>query len=555
MKKTAKRLLALAMLASVTAAFGGFGLTPWGQAVRLQVGPFLVNYPVTALVVVFALSYLFGRFFCETMCPLGICQSIVHKIFHPRSSVRRVCTRLPETKAQRLVRWSIFAVFVILIACGYGGLAYLVEPYALYGKALTLFVPGVILFALVLILAAIGKGRLWCNWICPFGTFMNLPGRLAWVRHEIGEGCGECRACWAAAKTDAAPSNAEASGLTRRETLKGLAVLAVSEKLVDGGFASVTEPQAPTRVRPVLPPGAVAAHLFARTCVGCGLCAANCPEKIIKMSTNWKRFGQVELDFRTAYCVMGCNGRCGTVCPTGAIRPLARFVPRKDIHMGLAVWQREKCLRSTAQETCTACARKCPVKAIHFTEGFPVVDERACIGCGACEHVCPARPEPAIVVHGYAEPRIVTPRAPESDRELREVMRAEIAAGASIVVARGGVIVARATGKGLEPIFKMLDEGALKGSLVMDRVIGRAAAAVAIVGGAEIVAANVMSREAIELLTLHGVAAEPETAPVSEILNQTRTGKCPLEMRVETMTDPEEMVRTLRATIKGMNGN
>jgi NAD-dependent dihydropyrimidine dehydrogenase PreA subunit len=31
---------------------------------------------------------------------------------------------------------------------------------------------------------------------------------------------------------------------------------------------------------------------------------------------------------------------------------------------------------------------------------IPVVDEERCIGCGACEHLCPARPVPAIHVEG-----------------------------------------------------------------------------------------------------------------------------------------------------------
>ncbi len=64
---------------------------------------------------------------------------------------------------------------------------------------------------------------------------------------------------------------------------------------------------------------------------------------------------------------------------------------------------------------CKGCVRKCPVQAIHLVKGFPVVDRDACIGCGACEHVCPARPQPAIAVKGYEVQRIVTPMA-ETDR-------------------------------------------------------------------------------------------------------------------------------------------
>ncbi|MBR6735063.1 MAG: 4Fe-4S binding protein [Kiritimatiellae bacterium] len=36
-------------------------------------------------------------------------------------------------------------------------------------------VPGVVLFAVVVALAAIGKGRLWCNWVCPAGAIEVIP--------------------------------------------------------------------------------------------------------------------------------------------------------------------------------------------------------------------------------------------------------------------------------------------------------------------------------------------------------------------------------------------
>ena len=52
-------------------------------------------------------------------------------------------------------------------------------------------------------------------------------------------------------------------------------------------------------------------------------------------------------------------------------------------------------------QDCYKCVRHCPVKAItHDKAGCPVVDEAKCIGCGACEFFCPARPATAMQVEG-----------------------------------------------------------------------------------------------------------------------------------------------------------
>jgi NAD-dependent dihydropyrimidine dehydrogenase PreA subunit len=56
-----------------------------------------------------------------------------------------------------------------------------------------------------------------------------------------------------------------------------------------------------------------------------------------------------------------------------------------------------------------SCERRCPTEAILLTARdpgdpkslkVPVIDNDLCIGCGACEHYCPARPLGAIHVEG-----------------------------------------------------------------------------------------------------------------------------------------------------------
>ena len=280
-------------------------------------------------------TLLLGRFFCEAICPLGIVQSFVNWIFHPKTHVRRVCTRLPETKTQRIVRWSIVGACVALGVCGCMGPATMIVPISVFGKAVALWWPGVAVFAVVVILATIGDGRWWCNWVCPYGTVFNLLAKLTPCKNKVGKGCQHCRKCFGAGKEKCGNmevckcenggmvecENGESAEITRRETLKGVAVLAVADKLTDGGFAEVSLPGVPDRGTSVLPPGAGDRETFYRKCVSCQLCIANCPGKCLVQSTDLKTFGQPVMDFRYGYCLGSCV-KCGEICPELAIRKL-----------------------------------------------------------------------------------------------------------------------------------------------------------------------------------------------------------------------------------------
>lgn len=543
MKKVLKIAVAILMLASVTAAF--FGVPYAALACKIQPG---VSW---AFLAVLLLTPTFGRLFCECLCPLGILQTVVNRIFHPKHHVRRVCTRLPETPVQRVVRWIVLAVCVGLAAAGLGALAWFITPYALYGKALMLCVPAIVTVAVVLGLSVFGKGRIWCNWICPVGTLFNLLSKKAVCCHKVGPGCSHCRACFPSSPTQT-PNNPNTEGLTRRETLQGVGVLAAVsavEKTTDGGYAPVSLPGVPERPATVLPPGASVREVFNRTCVACGLCIANCPEKCLKPSTKLSTFGQPEMDFRYGHCRVGCT-KCGEVCPTIAIHRLTKE-EKRNTHMGHAIWKKVLCIRTTDKVECTACVKKCPVKAIHLVEGFPFIDKTACIGCGACEHVCPSRPLPAIFVKGFDKQRIVC-RMSEADL-IAEMRSRVVDQGQSSVSALNGVIVGIEAGKGLEPLFRLLEGGKLKGALVVDKVIGRAAAAILVAGGAKKVHALLMSEEAKTFLTAKGLEATTEKL-VPKILNRDLSAGCPMESAVEKLEDPEAMVKALREKIASLKG-
>jgi formate hydrogenlyase subunit 6/NADH:ubiquinone oxidoreductase subunit I len=96
------------------------------------------------------------------------------------------------------------------------------------------------------------------------------------------------------------------------------------------------------------------------------------------------------------------------VCPTDAIRPIT-VEDKSSTQIGRAVWIKENCVVLTDNVSCGNCARRCPSGAIIMValdrekpDGpqIPAIDTEKCIGCGACENLCPARPFSAIYVEG-----------------------------------------------------------------------------------------------------------------------------------------------------------
>ena len=161
------------------------------------------------------------------------------------------------------------------------------------------------------------------------------------------------------------------------------------------------------KVAPV-PVGAGSAIGFRRRCVGCMKCISACPSGILRPSSRGGSFGRPALDFRFGWCRLECNF-CADACPAGAIRRELLPDDKKGQHTNVAVWHEERCLAASGKDRCNACARHCPVGAISHVQRLdapadapkvPQIDAEKCIGCGACEHFCPARPKAAVTVEG-----------------------------------------------------------------------------------------------------------------------------------------------------------
>lgn len=339
------------------------------------------------------------------------------------------------------------------------------DSYAFYEtevwlKSLPTFLIVAVTFV-VLIILAWRNGRTYCNTVCPVGTVLGFFSRFSLFRPVIdAEKCKNCslcsRGCKAACidyknhridysrcvacmdcidtckhdalrleyrwkKTNKTATDKPAQTVTseqidtaRRSFLSATAVLAATsvvkaqEKKVDGGLAVIEDKKIPVRATPIVPPGAWSARHFARHCTACQLCVSACPNNVLRPSTEPARLMQPEMSYERGYCRPECT-RCSDVCPAGAICPIT-IEEKSSARIGHAVWIRKNCIPLTDGVECGNCARHCPSGAILMVPSdsedpnsvrIPVVNAEWCIGCGACENLCPARPFSAIYVEGH----------------------------------------------------------------------------------------------------------------------------------------------------------
>jgi ferredoxin len=181
----------------------------------------------------------------------------------------------------------------------------------------------------------------------------------------------------------------------------------------DGGLAPLEDKKAPARVNTIIPPGSDNYRNFSNRCTGCQQCVSACPNQVLRPSSEIENFMQPYMSFERGYCRPECV-KCSQVCPSGAIRPIT-LAEKSATQIGIAVWHSELCVVNTDDVSCDLCARKCPTAAITMvslnsdasSRNIPMIDTNRCIGCGACEQLCPSRPYSAIYIEGIDRHRIV----------------------------------------------------------------------------------------------------------------------------------------------------
>ena len=445
--------MAIIMILVITLLFVGvgYGVHQWvGWAAKIQFLPALLALNFVVLAVLIILTLLFGRIYCSIICPLGIMQDIYSWLGGKFKK-----NRFSYVKEHKWLRYTVCAIFVVCLIVGFAPVTTLLEPYSNYGRIVTSFYMrnvtiSIIAWVVMLILGVLAflYGRAYCNSICPVGTILSFFSRFSLFRVRFNESkckhCGLCEKncksraidskvgkvdysrcvvcgdCTAQCKFDALhytskktvsrtepstiePDQGRRSFLVGAALATGTAAMAQAEMKVDGGLAVITEKQAPKRQTPITPPGSMSAQ---NNCTACQLCVSACPNHVLRPTTDLMHFMQPTMSYEVGYCRPECT-RCSQVCPAGAIKPITKE-EKTGIHVGHAVWIKDNCVVLTDGVSCGNCARHCPTGAIQMVEYdhngqtvmVPAVNESRCIGCGACENLCPSRPFSAIYVEG-----------------------------------------------------------------------------------------------------------------------------------------------------------
>lgn len=121
--------------------------------------------------------------------------------------------------------------------------------------------------------------------------------------------------------------------------------------------------------------------------------------------------------------------------------------------------------------------------------------------------------------------------------------------GLSLLVYNNGELTTHAN-RGIQDLLQLISEQPerLDGAVAADKVIGKSAAAIMIVGGVKEVHTNLICTPARELFEKEGVLVFA-TEEVPMILNRDKSGMCPMDTQIANIESIDECVAVLRGII------
>lgn len=122
----------------------------------------------------------------------------------------------------------------------------------------------------------------------------------------------------------------------------------------------------------------------------------------------------------------------------------------------------------------------------------------------------------------------------------------------SLVVANGEVCTF--DGRGVSDLYNLFkeDPGFFRGASLADKIVGKAAATLMVLGGVREVYADIICLSAIDLLRNNKIQLNYGIV-VPNITNRTKTGLCPLEIRCQNYLTPLECLNQIEEFIELQN--
>lgn len=401
-----------------------------GWLAKVQLLPAVLSLNVAVVLFFVVVTLLVGRTYCSVVCPMGVMQDIFGWL-----GGRWKKNRFHYTKGCKWLRWTMLALFVVLMVLGLNVIAILIAPYSAYGRIATnLFQPvyiwinnlcayfaeragsyafyetdvwvksGVTLAVAAVTFVLIGFlsfrwGRLWCNTVCPVGTVLGFLSKFALFRPVIDtDKCNGCKKCARNCKAMCIDPETHTIDMTRcvacmdcLENCHQKAITYSRRKAV----AKKDEVDG-SRRKFVVTTAAVGAALAVEAQekkVDGGL-AALVDKQLPERNVPLKPFGAKSLKNFSSRCT-GCQ-LCVSECPQNVLRPSKKLTTMLQPEM---VFDKGFC-----PPECTKCSHVCPTGAITpitpeeksaISVGHAVTVSKNCllaqgVECNACSRHCPA---------------------------------------------------------------------------------------------------------------------------------------------------------------------
>lgn len=397
------------LLSAIIIILAFSGLSVFAKYLSLQVGPNVARLfsdfgfaALISLVLILLITFLFGRWYCSVICPLGLIQEV--ELFILRKKYKGL-------KHYSWISYLIAAIAFGFVAAGNVYLLRFTEPYTLFGEIYSLSVIGIVFVVIVFVLVVF-KARFFCSSLCPVGAILNLFSKFSIFGIQFDKSrCISCKMCMpncpvgcididsgrvdnsvcvkclrcvgACSKGVFYYGKAKSGNIKfnpkRRQFIAAVSMITVFAAACKLGL-TIKQKTAKAVKRFILPPGANSCGAFINKCLNCNLCVKNCPNDIIKKADS--DFDAVHIDFSKNHCDFECK-KCSDVCPAGALKKM-RLTEKQKMRIAVARFDENKCVG------CGECVKKCPTGAIKKLSDvkMPEYDVDKCIGCGLCSITC-----------------------------------------------------------------------------------------------------------------------------------------------------------------------